>query len=349
MKQYLLSLGLLAAGSLTMGAQEQTSQLVSDNIVVPVGTQNHMFIKAFSEPVMEYLASHPRIAIEFETADATIVQQGGAWFKGLQTGKTKVVMAIYEESPSFKDFPNYDRRLDEVTFEVTVADSVPAQLPKLLDEWGLSRATVDETMKAQGYTDFNATYAAMNPGMTEAELAPFHIFYTDDYEYPVVYNFFNDYDQLVGAYTLVNNATRLGYMGESEITQYLEAQGYAWVGFDEMGWPVLYNAEKQSQASGGIITVQGQYYRMLALEYNDEIPEGIHNASLDMPTAVITKEGGALVIDAKDQAGQTVSVYGADGKLLQQRVLTEGKNRIELETKKPVVVQVGRTMGVKVL
>ena len=331
MKQYLLSLGLLAAGSLTMGAQEQTSQLVSDNIVVPVGTQNHMFIKAFSEPVMEYLASHPRIAIEFETADATIVQQGGAWFKGLQ------------------DFPNYDRRLDEVTFEVTVADSAPAQLPKLLDEWGLSRATVDETMKAQGYTDFNATYAAMNPGMTEAELAPYHIFYTDDYEYPVVYNFFNDYDQLVGAYTLVNNATRLGYMGESEITQYLEAQGYAWVGFDEMGWPVLYNAEKQSQASGGIITVQGQYYRMLALEYNDEIPEGIHNASLDMPTAVITKEGGALVIDAKDQAGQTVSVYGADGKLLRQQVLTEGKNRIELETKKPVVVQVGRTMGVKVL
>ena len=95
--------------------------------------------------------------------------------------------------------------------------------------------------------------------------------------------------------------------------------------------------------------MQGQYYRMLALEYNDEIPEGIHNASLEMPTAVITKEGGALVIDAKDQAGQTVSVYGADGKLLQQRVLTEGKNRIELETKKPVVVQVGRTMGVKVL
>ena len=157
MKQYLLSLGLLAAGSLTMGAQEQTSQLVSDNIVVPVGTQNHMFIKAFSEPVMEYLASHPRIAIEFETADATIVQQGGAWFKGLQTGKTKVVMAIYEESPSFKDFPNYDRRLDEVTFEVTVADSAPAQLPKLLDEWGLSRATVDETMSIPWSTTSSTT------------------------------------------------------------------------------------------------------------------------------------------------------------------------------------------------
>lgn len=349
MKQYLLSLGLLAAGSLTTCAQEQTSQPVSGNIVVPVGTQNHMFIKAFSEPVMEYLAGHPRIAIEFETANATIVQQGGAWFKGLQTGKTKVVMAIYEESPSFKDFPNYDRRLDEITFDVTVADSVPARLPELPDEWGLSRAAVDETMKAQGYTDFNATYAAMNPGMTEAELAPFHIFYTDDYEYPVVYNFFNDDDQLVGAYTLVNNATRLGYMGESEITQYLEARGYDWVGCDEMGWPVLYNAEKMSQASGGIITVQGQYFRMLALEYSDVVPEGIHNAPLEMPTAVITKEGGALVIDAKDQAGQTVSVYGADGKLLRQQVLTEGRNRIELETKKPVVVQVGRTMGVKVL
>ena len=126
MKQYLLSLGLLAAGSLTTCAQEQTSQLVSDNIVVPVGTQNHMFIKAFSEPVMEYLASHPRIAIEFETADATIVQQGGAWFKGLQTGKTKVVMAIYEESPSFKDFPNYDRRLDEVdSLEAAIDLSLP--------------------------------------------------------------------------------------------------------------------------------------------------------------------------------------------------------------------------------
>lgn len=349
MKTFLLSLGLLAAGSLTAHAQQETTQLVSDQIVIPVGTQNHMFIKSFSPTVMNYLADHPRIAVEFETANATIVQQGGAWFKGLQTGTTKVVLAIYQESPSFKDFPDYDHRLDEVTFNVTVADSVPAQLPVLLSDWGIGRNAVDEAMKGAGYIDYNDTYAAINPGMTPEELAWFEIYYTDNYEYPIVYNMFNEDGQLVGAYTLVNNATRLGYQDESEITRELEGRGFTLAGYDEMGWPVLYNGKTLTQASGGIITVEGQYFRMLALEYNDEAPAAVSHVRLDAPTAVVKKQGGDLVIDARDQAGQTVNVYGADGRLLQQEVLHEGENRIQLQTNRPVVVKIGQTMGVKVL
>ena len=47
MRKSLLSLGLFM--SLSAGMASAQSVLVSDNINVPVGDQNHMFIKSFSE------------------------------------------------------------------------------------------------------------------------------------------------------------------------------------------------------------------------------------------------------------------------------------------------------------
>ena len=349
MKHSLLAWLLPIAAGLPLELEAQTTELVADTVCVSVGTQNHMFIKAFSQPIKDYLEQHPRIAIEFTSADATVVEDGGAWFRGKTTGKAKVMLTIYQESTKFKDYPDYEKKLDELSFVVKVEDQVPATLPTMLTDWGLGRAEVAQAMTDKLYEDFNATFATMNPGMTEEELSYYDIYYTDDYEYPLVYNMFNEEGQLVSTYTLVNNATRLGYMAESEITQALEPQGYELLGYDEMGWPVLYNEATKTQAYGGVLTIQGQYFRMLGLEYCEENPLGITHGQLPMPTATITKQNGTLHIDATGQAGQTVRIYGAGGKLLDSRTLHEGDNAISLDTHQPVIVKIGQTMGVKVM
>lgn len=349
MKHSLLAWLLPIAAGLPLELEAQTTELVADTVCVPVGTQNHMFIKAFSQPIKDYLEQHPRIAIEFTSADATVVEDGGAWFRGKTTGKAKVMLTIYQESTKFKDYPDYEKKLDELSFVVKVEEEVPAKLPTLLTNWGLGRAEVAQTMADKQYEDFNATYAEMNPGMTEEELSYFDIYFTNDYEYPLVYNMFNEEGQLVSSYTLVNNATRLGYMDESEITQELEPQGYELLGYDDMGWPVLYNETTKTQAFGGVLTVQGQYFRMLGLEYCEENPLGITHNKLPMPTATITKQAGTLHIDAAGQAGETVCIYGAGGQLLNTCTLHEGDNAIQLNTHQPVIVKIGQTMGVKVM
>lgn len=82
MRKSLLSLGLFM--SLSAGMASAQSVLVSDNINVPVGDQNHMFIKSFSETVKSYLETKPRIAIEFVSSNSTVVESGGPWFRGLK-------------------------------------------------------------------------------------------------------------------------------------------------------------------------------------------------------------------------------------------------------------------------
>lgn len=67
MRKSLLSLGLFM--SLSAGMASAQSVLVSDNINVPVGDQNHMFIKSLSETVKSYLETKPRIAIEFVSSN----------------------------------------------------------------------------------------------------------------------------------------------------------------------------------------------------------------------------------------------------------------------------------------
>lgn len=93
MRKSLLSLGLFM--SLSAGMASAQSVLVSDNINVPVGDQNHMFIKSLSETVKSYLETKPRIAIEFVSSNSTVVESGGPWFRGLKKGNAEVRMQIY--------------------------------------------------------------------------------------------------------------------------------------------------------------------------------------------------------------------------------------------------------------
>ena len=348
MRKSLLSLGLFM--SLSAGMASAQSVLVSDNINVPVGDQNHMFIKSFSETVKSYLETKPRIAIEFVSSNSTVVESGGPWFRGLKKGNAEVRMQIYEES-SMKDYPNYEKMLEEVVFQVSVKDEVPATLPKYFTGWGEQRSDVSAAMY-ELYEPFNETFAVMNPSMSEEDLAPFELGYTGDYEYPLVYSYFNEDGQLLAYYIVTNNANRIGYKSESEVTAALEQDGYELFGYEEsMGMPALYNKDTQTLVTGGVVTMQGQYFRYLAFEYDPEDPTGINGLTAEPdPQAKVTVGDGCITIIATDKiAGKTVNLYTMGGQLLKSVRLAAGTNTISVDTTKPVMVKVGRNQTVKVV
>ena len=348
MRKSLLSLGLFM--SLSAGMASAQSVLVSDNINVPVGDQNHMFIKSFSETVKSYLETKPRIAIEFVSSNSTVVESGGPWFRGLKKGNAEVRMQIYEES-SMKDYPDYEKMLEEVVFQVSVKDEVPATLPKYFTGWGEQRSDVSAAMYKL-YEPFNETFAVMNPSMSEEDLAPFELGYTGDYEYPLVYSYFNEDGQLLAYYIVTNNANRIGYKSESEVTAALEQDGYELFGYEEsMGMPALYNKDTQTLVTGGVVTMQGQYFRYLAFEYDPEDPTGLNGLTAEPdPQAKVTVGDGCITIIATDKiAGKTVNLYTMGGQLLKSVRLAAGTNTISVDTTKPVMVKVGRNQTVKVV
>ena len=281
---------------------------------------------------------------------ATVVESGGPWFRGLKKGNAEVRMQIYEES-SMKDYPNYEKMLEEVVFQVSVKDEVPATLPKYFTGWGEQRSDVSAAMY-ELYEPFNETFAVMNPSMSEEDLAPFELGYTGDYEYPLVYSYFNEDGQLLAYYIVTNNANRIGYKSESEVTAALEQDGYELFGYEEsMGMPALYNKDTQTLVTGGVVTMQGQYFRYLAFEYEPKDPTGINGLTAEPdPQAKVTVGDGCITIIATDKiAGKTVNLYTMGGQLLKSVRLAAGTNTISVDTTKPVMVKVGRNQTVKVV
>lgn len=252
---------------------------------------------------------------------------------------------------SMKDYPNYEKMLEEVVFQVSVKDEVPATLPKYFTGWGEQRSDVSAAMY-ELYEPFNETFAVMNPSMSEEDLAPFELGYTGDYEYPLVYSYFNEDGQLLAYYIVTNNANRIGYKSESEVTAALEQDGYELFGYEEsMGMPALYNKDTQTLVTGGVVTMQGQYFRYLAFEYDPEDPTGINGLTAEPdPQAKVTVGDGCITIIATDKiAGKTVNLYTMGGQLLKSVRLAAGTNTISVDTTKPVMVKVGRNQTVKVV
>lgn len=343
---------LLGLASLTAHAQDKMT-LFSDTVKVNPTVndkqrdQYHLFIKGYSEKVLNYLKTSPRIAIDFTTENEDVVGVGGAWFYAKKSGQAKMKAIIYQES-KIKDYPDWNNKLDSVEFVVKVpATQFNAPLPTVTMDWGKSKAeAIAKTQES--YTLFSDTYYAMHPGMTEDERAQFDFFSTGDYEYPLVILGYNEDNQLFSSNIVINDGMRLGYNSESEISGYFKDQGFELLGWDDQGMLIMYRDSDKTQASVVMITIQGQYFRDLNFQYTPDKPTtGISQAKLTPASAKISRSADVLTIDAAEDAGQTVTVFSLSGEVLLRSVLREGVNTLSLGTNKPVIVRVGKHLGVK--
>ena len=65
-KSYFMTL-LLAAVAVTGGKAQDASELVASQFNVNKDSQYHVFIKTYSQTLLNYLQEHPRITVDFTT------------------------------------------------------------------------------------------------------------------------------------------------------------------------------------------------------------------------------------------------------------------------------------------
>ena len=347
LKKTVLSFLVLTASAVS--AQDKC-EIYADTVIVNVGDQYHMFFKAYSSKVKTYLESNARIAVDFETENPDVVTVGGAWFRAEKPGQAKMKAVIYQESKSWKDYPDWNNKLDAVSFVVKAPDDkFQAALPDVPMTWGAAKATVVSDMQ-QKYQDFSDTYYSMHPTISAVDRAYFYLCATNASGYPLVAQGWNEDGQLYSSNIVVNDAGRLGYQAESEITGYLASQGFELLGWDDMGLLIMYRDSDKTQASALVLTMQGQYFRDLNFQYTPDKPStGISMDALSMPKSRLTRHGHLLTVDVNDEKGEPIVMYSLGGQKLMQSVLKDGANTFELPTTKPVVVRIGKSRGVKVM
>lgn len=348
MRNFTPAMLLLLALSATQAKAQDKCELYSDNVTVNPGDQYHLLFKSYSQTIKDYLKNHPRITIDFTTTTPDIVTVGGAWFQSKKTGTAQMKAIIYKES-KIKDYPDWNGKLDSVEFTVQVpADKFTAALPEVPTNWGAAKQTVIDATKAK-YTLFSDTFYEMHPSVTEKERSYFDWFSTGDYEYPLIALGYSEEGTLFSSNIMVNDGARLGYNKESEISGYLEKQGFQMLGWDDMGLLIMYRDADKTQASASIVTIQGQYFRDLNFQYTPEKPtDGISATRLTRPDASFVRNGEVLTIEAGNDKGQPVAVYSLSGSTLSRSVLHAGSNTLQLGSNKPVIVRVGKHQGVKV-
>lgn len=351
-KSYFMTL-LLAAVAVTGGKAQDASELVASQFNVNKDSQYHVFIKTYSQTLLDYLQEHPRITVDFTTDNSSVVTVGGAWFKGVKEGTANMTMDIYAES-SIKDYPDFNNKLESIPFTVTVqSPDVKAPLPYCTINWGELRSVAIEDMVANGgYELFTDRYVEMNPTITEDEKSTFDVYYTGDMEYPLAFTMYNDDGQLYSSDIVVANGTRLGYYEESEISDYLVSEGYELLGYDEMGLLILYNESEITQVSAGFITLQGQYFRYLSFQYETEKPgtgDGIDKTYKPCPDARIDRRNGAVEINTDAYAGKGITIYDMSGRVVAKGSLHNGSNTISVPKGSPVIVKIDGCAAVKAM
>lgn len=339
---------LLLSLAASQAKAQNKLEIYSDTLIVNPGDQYHMFFKSYSDTIMNYLKDNPRIAVDFESEDQSVIYSGGPYFQSRATGAVKMKAIIYQES-RIKDYPDWNNKLDSITFVVKAPEEkFYASLPEVTMDWGVDKQTAIDATKAK-YALFSDTYYAMHPSITTQEQKYFDWFTTGDNEYPLVALGYNDDGQLYSANIVVNDANRLGYMKESEISADLEDMGFQLLGWDDNGLLIMYRDADKTQASAMYLTMQGQYFRDLNFQYTPDKPTGISSVRPSRPSATFMRNGTSLTVEAGDDAGQAAVVYSLSGSVIYRTVLKAGSNIMQLGTGMPVIVRVGKHQAVKVI
>lgn len=340
---------LLSTLTFTQASAQDGLEIFNDTVKVNRGDQFHIFLKSFSQPIKDYLANAKRIAVDFETTTPNTITVGGAWFQPSAEGFGKVKMVVYQESPYIKDYPDWTQKLDSLEFTVNVLPKrTPAALPYINKVWGMSKADAIADMQNH-YELYSDTYYAMNPSLTQEERQLFDWFLNPDFDYPLLALGWNDDGQLYSSNIILADRARLGFNSESEVSGYLEDDGFELLGYDETGLFVAYRESDHTQASAGNITLQGQYFPYINFQYSPKSPLAVDRTTLTQPNARISRNGSTVTIETGEDADQQVRIFTANGKLIADGKLHNGTNTFTVTVKGPVIVRVGKHAGVKIM
>lgn len=338
----------------TTKSMAQEIKLVSDNIEIPLGKQYRMYMTEYSDKIYDHLQTNPRIAVDFESDDETIVQ-GYQYFTGIKEGTTTVNMKVYAAVDAWGT-PDWTKLIDEKTFTVTVKDRVVVSIPTINTSWGISREEVSNIITNQyGYENATETYFKMNPiAAADPSASMFEIYNTNIFEFPLVYSVFNDEDRMIAYQFVISNYERAwntADLSDAPIIKILENNGYTLYGKDESGRPALYNPTTYTLVTFDNFILQGQFFMFCTFEYEENNPldpEAITLPTGENPTIEVNTNGQAVEIGATGHDGDVVEVFNTNGQLIGKTTIANGKAVINTTQKGVVIVKVGNIMPMKV-
>lgn len=324
--------------------------IVADNVVVPVNSYYRMFMTAYGKKTQEYADSLKRFVVKYESDNEDVVAGWGNSFKCVGTGEANMKMRLSKPLPGTSDKFDESQLLDEFTFKATVEEDVDPAFPELNTSWGASLAETMSTEEALGYKPFSDEYWTMHPTIDEDSRKDVEVFSTGNFEFPLLFAYFNSQDQLLGTDMIVSSWERIKTPQINAVSKHLKTLGYTYVGLDEETnqWE-MYNKETKSIATCGMVFIQNQSYYYLSLLYEPNDPTGISDVLAAFPNVDIRTSGNMLTIDAKEHAGEPVVITNIAGQRLAASTLHKGANSFRLPASRVVMVKVGSCKAVKVV
>lgn len=353
MQKQLLVYALIVAllSSYTLSGQEKNQlTIITDNVECVVGHQYKMLMTDYSDKVYDYLKDHPRIVVDYKSADKTMIENGGTWFKAIKEGETDVTLLIYGEEDGVLGAPDYNNLLDQTTFHVVNKSAVELQMPEWYTTWGTKRQEVDkELVDKLHYANITERYTEMTPSLTPELMKPIEVYNNGFFETPFILNYYNDNDELYASALVLINFSRVIPADKSPIRAMLESKGFVQTGTDEAGCFEMLNEQTKTQATCEFFSLQGVYVMAVTQMGLDYLPNSVSDVTRTEQSLRAYYQGNTLYIDSEQATGELLSIYSIGGSLLFQKPLVRGVQTIEMPTAIPVIVRAGEVAAIKVL
>ncbi len=327
------------------------SKLVASKISVPQYAYYRMFIQQYGEALDAYVSQLNRFAVQYVSDNEDVVKSAGNCFKSVAPGSAKVTMRISGAAGGSIDAFDENNVLDEIDFTVTVAaDDVDPSMPRLNNDWGTDKPNAMAKQVAYGQRNMTDTYWKMHPKVSEEAREGVEIFSTGNFEFPLSFLYFNEDEELIASDLIVASWERVKTPVISYVCKNLKEQGFKDAGYDDGGNWQMYNPSTQTLANCGMVYVQNQAYYYTAFFYEPDAPElSVNNVKGENPDFELRTDGDNICINADTMAGETIVIYTVDGRCLHREAVKVGGNSINIATRQPIMVKVGKCSAVKVL
>ena len=352
MKKKLLLLGCLFLSMGTINAQESADKvtLVSESVKVPTNSYYRMFIKEYNQKMKDAIAAGKKITVRYESEDESIITGNGNTFLVSGEGNTNVTMKIATAKPGTIDAFDPDNVLATTTFAAEAEMYADMLAPTVSILWGQTREECIASKTADGSEILaTKTYWEMNPSVEQEYRERYEVFFTSNFEFPVRMCYFNkSQEKLISETLAVASWERCQYPKISPVYKMLVKQGFEDKGFTEQNSWLLYNKESQTEATVGMMILQGASYYYVSFTFNPNDPNGI-DADIEVPEVGVRTEGDVLMIDASKYAGKDITIYDMAGKVVASEIAAEGGNQVAGLGHQVVLVKVANCLPIKVM
>lgn len=351
MKHFLLFVGFLF--SFISSFAQGEGELVSDNITILKDYSYRMYIKSYSDLAIQKTDEGKKFAVKYISDDNAIVEPQGNVFKGLTPGSTTLTMQLSTVLEGSNDSFDSDNIVMTKTFNVTVTEDDPIQMPIIDISWGTPREQVIKTQeseyKHQCITDH---YYSHFPNVVENNpeyVKQLEIFHNDNFEAPVtICQFTEDEDLLVATSVLFASWDRVTFE-DSYVYKWLVDKGFEAAPSESYYWNLSYNYNGiLTHASWESVVIDNVWYSALQLNY-DGVETGIDNVEQVSPMFDIQTIDNIIIINAGEYAGSVITICDVNGRTITSSIINKEGNKFTVPSQGLYLVKIDGYKAVKVL